>query len=397
MPDLSRPPHASRAALLLAIVLAAFNLRLAIVGVGPLIEDVRGDLGMGRAVAGLLATIPVVAMAVFGLVGAIVVPKLGATRLVGWSLAVLGAATALRAVMPSALPVLLLTVPISVAIALVGAALPSVVKRHFDARGGGVTGLYAAAINLGAAVASFAAVPLARALGGWRAAFALAAVPVALALPAWLRARPGEARAERARHLDLRGPSPTVLVLAVIFGLQSMSFYAVIMWVAVVYQEAGWSAEEAGVATGAIMLLAIPASAIVPALSDGGDRRYWIAAMATVMAIGVLGLALVPTQLSWLWLTAFALGAGGMFPLALALPLDVSADHAGASHATGWTLGIGYAISAIGPVAVGALRDATGGFAVALLAVAALSALPGVLALGLLKPPRRAAAVPTAA
>ena len=55
------------------------------------------------------------------------------------------------------------------------------------------------------------------------------------------------------------------------------------------------------------------------------------------------------------------LGIGGLFPLALTLPLDYSANADEAGRLTAMTFFVGYVVAAVGPVAVGALRDATGG------------------------------------
>ena len=52
-------------ALLTALFVASLALRPQLVGVGPLLPDIEGDLGVSHAVAGLLSTIPVICMAVF--------------------------------------------------------------------------------------------------------------------------------------------------------------------------------------------------------------------------------------------------------------------------------------------------------------------------------------------
>jgi len=124
-----------------------------------------------------------------------------------------------------------------------------------------------------------------------------------------------------------------------------------------------------------ISLLAIPFSVVVPGRSDGKDRRPWIAASAAVLALATFALAFVPDVLPWLWLVLFAVGDGPLFPLTLTLPLDVARDSSQAAILTVWTLGLGFALSALGPVLVGTLRDLSGGFALpmAVLGVCALA------------------------
>jgi MFS transporter, CP family, cyanate transporter len=121
---------------LIGIVATAATLRVAVVGVGPLIDPIRADLGMSRPVAGLLTTIPYVCMSLCAFAGMRVVARLGYGVLVQACLLVLALASLVRAVMPSAGLLLLMTVPIGVTIALVGVALPSVVKHRFADRSG---------------------------------------------------------------------------------------------------------------------------------------------------------------------------------------------------------------------------------------------------------------------
>jgi CP family cyanate transporter-like MFS transporter len=73
------------------------------------------------------------------------------------------------------------------------------------------------------------------------------------------------------------------------------------------------------------------------------------------------------------WVVVLGLGIGGLFPLALTLPLDYSADADEAGRLTAMTFLLGYIVAAVGPVAVGALRDATGGYAVPFVTLAMLS------------------------
>jgi len=97
--------------------------------------------------------------------------------------------------------------------------------------------------------------------------------------------------------------------------------------------------------------------------------------------VGMMGLAFAPLAAPWVWLVAFSVGAGALFPLSLTLPIDLRNDAVAVTQLTAWMLGLGYFLSALGPVIVGALRDLTGGFTVAIAVVGALGALSGLLGL----------------
>jgi CP family cyanate transporter-like MFS transporter len=375
------------AALVAGLLIAAFNLRIGITEVGPVVQSIRADTGLSRAWAGAITTIPFVCMGVFSFFGPLVLARAGAKRVIGWCLAVLALSTALRAIAPSGALVLAATLPLGIAVALAGIAIPSVIKHRFPDREGGATGAYAAAMNLGGAAASLAVVPLAAALGGWRTAFVASAAPALVALALWMSTDVGRGRPAVASPARLfRRPPARAVVLALIFAFQAVGFAGLIAWVAVIYREHGWSAGDAGLATAIVVLVAVPASILVPALSDGRDRRRWLAGGAATMAAGMVGIALVPTTGAWLWLTLFALGNGAVFPLAMTLPLDVSGDGVEAAEMMAWTLGLGYLLAGLSPTVVGALRDLSGSFALPVMVLALFGVLCAALTLRGVRP-----------
>ncbi|MEA2198801.1 MAG: transporter, family, cyanate transporter [Solirubrobacteraceae bacterium] len=382
----------------LAIIAAAFNLRIGVVAVGPLIDRIRAATRMSATLAGALGSIPFLCMGVFALVGVPLVRRLGARRLITWALVLLVAGTLVRAIAPSGALIVIATIPIGIAIALMGLALPGVIKRHFPARLGAGTGAYVAALSVGAAIIALVAVPLADALGGWREAFAITALPTAAALPLWLllprdeaeEPRAGESRADE-RRADARraerAPRPRLLPsrlgwhLAALFGLQSMCFAAMINWIAALYVQAGWSVGAAAITTATISIVTIPAALLIPGLSDGRDRGKFLMAAAVSMSVGMLGLAFAPTSAPWLWIAAFSVGNGSLFPLALTLPLDLGERESAATQLTAWMLGFGYILSATGPLIVGGLHDLTGGFTLPVALLGAFGIGSGLLAL----------------
>jgi CP family cyanate transporter-like MFS transporter len=378
--DMTRQPsRLSSARIALAgIVAAALCLRIAIVGIGPLIDPLRRDLAISHGVAGLLTTIPFACMSVFAFSGAYVVARIGFGRLIELCLFVLALATVVRACMPSAPLLLLMTVPIGIATALAGVALPSVVKHGFAQRGGAATGAYVGAMGFGAAIASVTAVPLAHLLGGWRAALAATALPILVAIPLWRRSRAGDVPRPRPGMVR-RPPWRTCTLLALVFGLQSICFTGTIAWVAPLYAAHGLGDYAAGATPALLSLLAVPFSLLVPGLSDGKDRRWWILGSAVLVSGSTFALALAPAAAPWLWLGLFAIGDGPLFPLTLALPLDVARDATEAGALSTWTLGLGFALSALGPVLVGLLRDLSGGFELPLAVLASCALGSGLL------------------
>jgi CP family cyanate transporter-like MFS transporter len=150
------------------LVAAALALRPQLTAIGPLLPRIQADLGVGHAAAGLLATVPVLCMGLFGLTAARVLRRVTLKTAVGGCLAVVTLATLLRAVMLGFAGVLLLTFPFGMAAGVIGALLPAVVKEGFAARLTLATAMFALALTLGGSIGAGCSVPLADATGSWR-------------------------------------------------------------------------------------------------------------------------------------------------------------------------------------------------------------------------------------
>jgi CP family cyanate transporter-like MFS transporter len=382
--------------LLVAALVAAFNLRLGIASPGPIIDTIRADTAMSSSVAGILIMIPFACMGVFAFAGPPLIRRSSSYRIILLSLVLILVGTLARAVAPTPATLIAATVPIGSGIALAAVTLPVVVKQHFVRHSGAVTGAYISSLSLGVLAIAVTIAPLADALGGWREAFAVTAVPALIAIVVWVAVERSFRRQGRAEPLvepEQLPPRPATmrpgraeLLSATVFGLQSMCYAAMVGWVAVLYLDAGWSSAAAGLTTASLGLFVIPGALIFPSLSQGRDRRPWIAGSVGVMALGLFGIALAPEAAPLLWLAAFGIGGGASFALQLAYPIDLRETPQGVASLTAWMLGIGYLVSATGPILVGLLRDATGGFAVPMGVMASLGML-GVIAALLFPPP----------
>lgn len=136
---------------LLGLFLVALNLRPAIASVSPVLETIRQDLGLSRALLGLLTTIPVVCMSVFALVAPRVAGRIGAERAMLWSIVLIGTAVAGRLAAGRPGVLFFTTLVAGVGIALAQSLLPAIVKGWFPDRAALVTGLYTVGMTSGLA------------------------------------------------------------------------------------------------------------------------------------------------------------------------------------------------------------------------------------------------------
>jgi CP family cyanate transporter-like MFS transporter len=153
-------------------------------------------------------------------------------------------------------------------------------------------------------------------------------------------------------------------------------------WLAPLYAGRGLDERQAATLLTVFALVQMPAALLIPALADRReDRRPWLALTIAFNILGLAGVGFIPLATPWApwaWAVALGIGTGGLFPLALTLPIDSSADQEETARLTAMTFFVGYLLAALGPFAIGGLRDVTGSYLVPFVALAALSA--GMLA-----------------
>ena len=365
-----------RGALLAALFLTALALRPQLVGIGPLIPSIQDAFDTSHAVAGLLGTIPVLCMGVFAPPAAFLSQRFGSRRALAFAVALIGVFGIARAAAPGIVALILLTFPVGIGMGLGNALLPVSVKERFADRPVFATGVYAAGINVGATLSAALAVPLAHALDSWRGPLLVfSLVTVALA-PIWLFMTRAErldrtVAVARPRGLPWRSSFAWRLVLA--FFLMSGTYYGLNAWLPDIYVERGWSEGRAGALLAVLNGMQIVAGVTIAWLADRrGSRRAWLMGFAVAQIIGLLGVILLPGG-GWAWAALIGSTTGPLFSLTMTLPVDVGRSSADVAAFTGLMLGGGYCLSALTPLGLGAIRDATHSFEVVLWVLVAMS------------------------
>jgi MFS transporter, CP family, cyanate transporter len=378
---------------LAALFLGALALRPQLVGVGPLLPEIDEDLGVSHAVAGLLGTIPVLCMGLFAPPAAYVAGRFGTRAAIAACLAGIAGFGLLRAAAPGAPLVLALTVPIGIGMGLAGALMPVAVKERFAHRPAFASGVYTTGINMGSALSSALAVPIAAAFGGWRAAIAVFSAVTVLMFIGWIALTPPGREVATGAPPRLPWRRRVVWALVAVFALQSIVYYGLVSWMPDSFQERGWSDEAAGALVGVMSVAALPSGLLLPYLADRvGSRRQWLGLTAGVLLVATVGIATLPGA-GFVWAGLAGVGIGATFPLTLTLPLDVAREPAETGAVVGLMLGAGYTITALGPLALGAARDVTGSFSTSLWVLVGVAAAFVISVLPLspdrLRPPRR--------
>lgn len=410
------PLWRGRTVALLGIVLAALNLRIAVASVSPILDLVRADIPLSPTQAGLLGTVPVVAFSVFGALTPAVARRLGLEATLVVAMLVSSVGEVARTGTTTAPGFLGWSMVALAGMGMGNVLLPPLVKRYFPDRIGLLTATYSVAMAVSTALPALVAVPAARALG-WPAALALWSVVGVLAAVPWVvvlvrrrraRARPakdraeagteegdgdgqvsGEARASRPAVTGQVWRSPLAWGMALTFALNTANAYALLAWLPQMLVEAGVSPAAGGRWLAVFALVGAPAAVLAPLLAVRVRNPWWVVAgFVACFAVGYLGLLLAPTGPLLAWVALLGLGPG-TFPLLLTLINLRTRTSAGSTALSGFTQGLGYALAGVGPVVVGVLYEATGGFTavylvllgslVVLLLTATLACRPAVL------------------
>lgn len=383
-----------RALLIAGLVLVAVNLRFALTSVGPLIDDLRADLGLSGTTIGLLNTAPLIMLGLVSPLAPRLAARFGAERVVLLCLLAIFAGVTLRLLPPIAL-LFAGTLLAGCAIAIGNVIVPAIVKQRFADRATLMSGVHSVGLSGGAALAAGLTVPIEHWVGGsWRVALALWAIPAVIAAVVWLpqlTPAPAVAAAEREEaEVEAAAAPPRARPslwrdrrawsVTLFMGLQSLIFYTNGAWLPDILQaRAGASDGTAGAYLALTMGMGIPIGFLTAALAARLDDQRPLAFVAALFpAAGWLGLLLAPGTATLAWALLLGIGAGVGFALVMALFLLRSRDVAHTSALSGMAQSVGYTLAALGPLLIGVLHDVTGGWTLPLTLLVAF-ALPELI------------------
>lgn len=366
----------------IGIMLVAANLRPPVVSVAPLVDGIMQDLGLRSAAAGLLTTLPVLFFGLSAPFAPRLAARFGIERTVFGAVAVLIGGMGLRFV-PNVLCLFAGSAVIGAAIGVCNVVLPAVIKRDFAHRSGLMTGLYSMTLSGGAAVAAGLTVPIDQRLdGNWQLTLMCWTLPAVVALIIWVP------QLRQARRVVVARTPPTALLrnriawaITVYMGAQSLIFYTFTAWLPQYLVDQGRSSADAGTILALGQIVALSVSLVVPIVAGRRTDQRWVSLLVVaVCAIGFVGL-LGTDNMTTLWVMLVMSGPGASISLALLFMVVRSPSTVVTGQVSGMAQSVGYVVAAMGPFLIGALRDATGSWTVAMSALALALVPQGVAAL----------------
>src|SRR4051812_26572660 len=225
-----------------ALILAALCLRGPFSAVGPVLDDLGDELALSTSVLAVVTSLPLICFGLVSPLAPALAGRIGLHRAVFAGTALLLAGILLR--LAGTVGLFVGTVVLTGGIAVVNVLLPAVARDEYGARSAGVVGAAVGSMALSASLGAGLAQPLADATGSAVLGLTVWAIPVLaalLALAALVRARP-----ERTSHPPASGRRTAILrdrvALSVMafFGLQSLTFYAMLAWLPGILESDAW-------------------------------------------------------------------------------------------------------------------------------------------------------------
>ncbi|MEK4741128.1 MULTISPECIES: MFS transporter [unclassified Bacillus (in: firmicutes)] len=369
---------------ILALFFVSINLRIGITSISPLLETIRQDLNISNFSVSFLTAIPVFCMGTFALLTGKVIKKYGAEKAIMACLILIGFATCMRAFTSSISTLFASSLFIGIGIALAGPLLSGFIKEKFPTKIGLMIGIYSVGMGTGASLSAGLTIPLQHVLkDDWNMALAFWGVLTIIAIIFWYpvmkRKKNTSTQDKKNNSLPLRNKK--AWLFTIFFGLQSGIFYSITTWLAPANQSMGVSSEQAGTLITVFTVVQMICSFLIPTLADiYKNRALWLLGSICFVLIG-LSLMIYPLTTPWIPSILLGIGLGGVFPLALMLPLYETKTSEDASAWTAMMQSGGYIIGGFIPVLAGIARDYFDGYTQVFIIMALLSLILFILTL----------------
>jgi CP family cyanate transporter-like MFS transporter len=358
--------------LAVAVGAAGLNMRAAIASLPPLFPELQTRLHLSSAVLSLLAATPVLCFGLGAAFAASLSRRFGEERVLIAALIALTGGLLLRGAAPS---VLLFpgTILATGSIALLNVLMASMIKRRWPERAGLGIGIFLSGLSLGAILASLLSVPVYNATGGSvPVSLGLWAIPAAIAAVLWLpqlRHHDGDVAAVvPAMRVQVHRYALAWQVTA-FMGLQSLLYYSALSWLPTMFRDRGMGAVTAGNLLALMGVGNLATSMLVPMLAQRlhgrlrGQRALVVPSLIGV-GVGLAGSLWAPLGSASAWVLLLGVCQGSCLGLAIFFTMARAPDPATAASLSGLSQAVGYLVASTGPLTLGLLHSATGGWSI---------------------------------
>lgn len=371
----------------ITVLVAGLAMRAPIISVAPILTRIQEAYSLDSVAASLLTSLPVLCFGALAFAAPGLGRRLGIERAITAMLGLILVGILVRSVW--GWPGLFLgTFLLGSGIAVMNVLMPAAIKRHWAHAVGPLMSTLSVSMAVGPTLAALLTVPLYQALGDSvrLTLVAWGVLPIAgLVLFLELRRRL-PATDEPVSAMPTAGGrlwrQPLAWQISAFIGLQSLLFYSFTGWLPTILVDGGLSEVAAGLGFSVFTFLNIIGSLVYPMIAVKVRQQSGLALGSAVMwLVGIGGILFAPVSTAYVWAGVAGLGSGASFSLALTLIVLRSRDAATAARLSGMAQAVGYLLAASGPLMMGWVFEASGGWTTPL--VVLLGVVPLVAAAGL--------------
>ncbi len=353
--------------LLAFIFLLSLSLRGPVVGIAPVLDRLQVDLSLPNAALGLLTSLPLLCFAIFAPVASWLSHKQGIEKTLLLSALLILFGILLRSV-GFLIGLYGGVILIGAGIAISNVLLPIVLKRDFKDHIFVLTAIYVLMMNLGGALMTGSAIPMALfseqwfqgQLPSWSVALASQALFILLPIIIWFFLPKQRTDTPQQQASTPIWCSPVAWLLAMFLALNSVINYALNAWIPTILMAKDFSPVTAGLYQSYIQIAGVIPALILPFLQRVFTTKRQLSVLSVLSTlVALLGFTFVPAW-SLVWSFCFGFGNTLGFIVGLSFISLRTGSLKEAAALSGMAQLTGYLLASAGPVLVGALFDLVG-------------------------------------
>ena len=350
-------PARIRILIVFGIVFAAFNLRPGVTGLSPLLDAMGEEIELSAIFLAVIGMLPPLLYGLSGFLTPRLYARFSGLGLTLAAMVMVMIGLGIRALVESPGLFLALSVLALLGMGIGNVVLPPLVKSYFPDKVALMSTVHVGLLQFGTFIPPLVAVPLATG-AGWRGSLLVWAAFAALGAIAWIviaivRPAPADevaAAVVGGSELSRLLRSPRAWALMTMTGLTSFNNFILFTWLPSLLTRSGFDAAFGGAMLALVTAIPLVLGFVLPTLAQRMRSAYLIVVgFCLSLAVGYLGLWLLPTAAPVLWTVLLGIGIS-TFPLALTLITLRARDAEAAASLSGFVQGGGYLLAATGPL-----------------------------------------------
>lgn len=382
--------------------LLGFAMFAPILCIPPVAHIIKEELRVSHAAVGFLFSIPIAVLIALAIPSGFLADVIGTQKAVGIGAIIMAVGSLLRGVSDTFSTLLVFTSLYGIGFSMIYPNLPKIVGLWFPHEKVGIaTGVYTTGITAGCTVALAITLPLVFPLTNtFQGTFMIWSIPAVLAAILWWFAPkdppvPAYTNTQTPRASGMSTPPHSLWknrdmwCIALLLFFNNLHFYTWSGWSPALLMMKGVSPESAALIASSRGWASFPLIFLMPWISyKVGLRKPFIWGSGLLTAFASWAAIYIPASLGWPLMVLVGIAQGGIFPMILALPLELLPNES-VGTASGTVLSVGYVGGFLGPWFAGYIVDTTASLDWALLMLAGTAIISALIGFVIPEPGRR--------